>query len=490
MRSIRRRLIVPLLLGSCLLTLAAGLLLSALIGRRLRAEFDHALLAKARALVTLTRQEGGEVEIDFADEHMPEFSAAAGPEYFQLWLADGTVLERSRSLGSRDLPRFPLLKNEPLFRDLRLPDGRPGRLVEIAFVPQIEDDDHAWAEKRLDPTAPLPDRRLRAAVLSTARSRQELDTLIQSLYAAAAGVAVLLGCALSVLVYVSIRHGLGPLHEIGRQVETLDAGRLDLRIRTQPATLELAPVVERLNALLARLQAAFEQERRFSSDIAHELRTPIAELRSLAEVGARWPEDRELIRSFFEDVEAIARQMERLVVNLLSLARCDRGIESLERTEVDLRELIEETWSRCASEAEEKGLAFALDARPPWTVVSDRGKLSLILSNLFSNAVAYSPAGSTISCSARVTEGTLDVAIANPAPRLEPGDLPLLFERFWRKDPARSDSLHAGLGLPLAKAFAELLGLRLTADLEKDGRLVLRLRGSSASVPPSPPVPP
>src|SRR5688572_22532591 len=123
MKSIRRRLIVPLLLGSSLLILAAGLLLSGWISRRLLAEMDHALLAKARALVTLTGQEAGEVEIDFADEHMPEFSAVTAggePEYFELWLADGTVLERSESLGSHDLPRFPRLAKEPRFRDVSL----------------------------------------------------------------------------------------------------------------------------------------------------------------------------------------------------------------------------------------------------------------------------------------------------------------------------------------------------------------------------------
>ncbi len=73
--------------------------------------------------------------------------------------------------------------------------------------------------------------------------------------------------------------------------------------------------------------------------------------------------------------------------------------------------------------------------------------------------------------------GTLEVAVANPAPLLDPGDLPFLFERFWRKDPARTGSLHAGLGLSLAKAFAELLGLSLTAELDSGKRLVLRLRG-------------
>jgi signal transduction histidine kinase len=237
-----------------------------------------------------------------------------------------------------------------------------------------------------------------------ARSRRELDLLIRSLYTVSFAVAALLASALGLLVHFSIRHGLRPLDEIGHQVETLGAERLDLRIRPRSPTLELTPVVERLNALLARLQVAFERERRFSSDIAHELRTPLAELRSLAGVGARWPED--------------------------------------------------------------------------------RGKLSLILSNLFSNAIAYSPAGSAVSCSATLKDGKWEVTIANPAPLLEPGDLPLLFERFWRKDPARADALHAGLGLPLAKAFAELLGLALTAELDAGGRLVLRLSSNAASATP------
>jgi signal transduction histidine kinase len=473
-RSIRRRLVVPILAGSCLLILAAGLLLNGLIDRRLRQELDHALLAKARALVTLTGQEDGEVEIDFADEVMPEFSAPADPEYFELWLADGAVLERSRSLGDADLPRSPRLSREPVFQDLRLPDGRPGRQVEVAFVPEPAEDG-PWSETLLDPTVPLPDSRLRAAVLVTARSRRELDELMWFFHAVAVGVALLLASAMGLLVHVSARHGLAPLDEIGRQVEALDAGRLDLRVGTRVPILELAPVVDRLNALLARLQVSFERERRFSSDIAHELRTPIAELRSLAAVGARWPEDREQVRGFFQDVDAIGRQMERVVSNLLSLARCDSGLEALERTEVRLDELIGEIWSRCAPEAEKKGLTWAFDARPPLAVASDPGKLSLILSNLLSNAVTYSPAGSVVSCSATAADGKLEVAVANPAPLLDPGDLPFLFDRFWRKDPARTGFLHAGLGLPLAKAFAELLGLSLTAGLDSGKRLVLRL---------------
>ncbi|HEX5759496.1 MAG TPA: ATP-binding protein [Thermoanaerobaculia bacterium] len=477
-RSIRRRLVVTLLAGSALLVFAAGLSLGGLVARRLRQEFDRALLAKARALVTLTVQHRGEVEIDFADEFMPEFEAPERPEYFQLWLAGGPTLERSRSLGARDLPRSADLASAPRFRDLRLPDGRPGRLVEVAFVPQVEDDEE-WPETAFDPAAPPP--RLRSAVLAVARGREDLDGLIRSLYAAGAASAALLVAGLALLVHFAVRGGLAPLAAVGRQVQALDADRLDGRIAVEPPTRELLPVIEQLNALLGRLQSAFERERRFAGDVAHELRTPVAELRSLAEVGRRWPEDREAVEGFFADVAAIARQMEGIVTTLLALARCEAGLERPVPSRFALPELVEETWAPLAAEAAGKDVRLALETAPGAAVVCDREKLGLVLGNLLANAVAYSPPGSTVACTARGEDGWLEITVANPAPHLGAADLPHLFERFWRKDPARSNGQHAGLGLALARSFAALLGLDLTANLTPDQRLELRLTAKETS---------
>ena len=471
MRSIRRRLTLSLLVGSGLLVLALGLIASTVVARRLRHEFDQSLLAKARALVTLTLQHRGEVEIDFADEFMPEFEAPSQPEYFELWLADGTLIERSRSLGSRDLPRFAELSNPAVYRDLRLPDGRPGRLVEIAFVPQVEDDE---TETALDPAAPPG--QLRSAVLAVARGRERLDALIRSLYAATIGMALLLMASIALLVHFAVRRGLAPLEEIGRQVQALNAERLDSRVVVQPPVQELSPVVEQLNALLARLQASFERERRFSSDVAHELRTPVAELRNLAEVGERWPEDHEAVRGFFQDARAIARQMESIVSTLLSLARCEGGLERTEASELTVPDLLAEVWATLEPTAAARGLRLELDA-PAATIVCDREKLRLIVANLLSNAVTYSPSGSTVACAAHVNGGTLEITVANPAPHLTAADLPHLFERFWRKDAARTNGGHAGLGLALARSFATLLGFDLTSRLGPGQRLELRLMG-------------
>jgi signal transduction histidine kinase len=130
-------------------------------------------------------------------------------------------------------------------------------------------------------------------------------------------------------MHLALRVGLRSLDRLTRQVRALDVTSLDTRVDVEAPPEEIAVVVEQVNALLDRLEGGFKRERRLSSDIAHELKTPIAELRSLCAVGARWPEDRVAVRKFFEDAEAIAEQMERIVVHLLALARYDEGREQV-----------------------------------------------------------------------------------------------------------------------------------------------------------------
>lgn len=475
MRSIRRRLTLPPLFGTAVLVLAIQLGLNAWIVRRLSAEYDRTLRAAASTLQGVTEQESGEIEFEFTHELMPAFQAANQPDYFQVWLTDGTVVARSESLGQRDLPR----SSRPAgvrFADLPLPDGRRGRMIELAFVPLIEGR-----------TLQKPF----TAVLVVARSREDLDTLIHSLNLAAFGTAALLAAGLGLLIYTSVRSGLAPLEEIQRQVTALDAQKLDSRIAVQPLTLELVPIIDQLNHLLARLENAFERERRFSSDVAHELRTPVAELCSLAEIGGRWPEDRQAVEEFFRDVGSIGRQMERTVATLLTLARTEGGIEGIEPSDVSLSELIAELWAPLAPAAAGTGRSFELRSEPAGSaarVVTDREKLGVILGNLLSNAATYSPAGTAIACAVRQVDGAIEVTVANPAPHLEESDLPHLFERFWRKDPARTDSRHSGLGLALAHSLALLLGLELTARLvetpDGSGRnLEIRLAGLAVAGP-------
>ena len=461
MKSIRTRLTVFLLIGSGVLLLLSGEALNALVSYWLENEFDSALEAKARALVTLTKEEDGEVELDFADEFMPEFEAEVEPDYFQVWLAGGDVLERSRSLGNADLERHLEVAARPRFRDTPLIDGRRGRQVQIDFVPQIEDDD---LETALDPTA-ANDSGRRHATIVVAKSRHRLNTTVKIFRVALLTAGAILMAAIYVLVRTSIRAGLRPLQIMAGQVEALDAESLKSRLDISGSPTELTPLIEKLNALLARLDDAFDRERQLSSDIAHELRTPIAELRNLAEVGERWPDDREATQRFFEDVRQIARQMEGTIADLLALARTEGGIEGIDVRDVLLRGLLERVWSRLESEESEDS---QLLCNVPSTLMvrTDPEKLERILVNLLGNAARYSPDGAVVNCSTIQRNGRATLTIANQTYGLTKADLPKMFERFWRKDTARTSSQNAGLGLSLVKAFADLLELDLQTSLD------------------------
>jgi two-component system, OmpR family, heavy metal sensor histidine kinase CusS len=486
MRSIRRALSLPLLIGVVLLVGASGLVSSRLVTGQLRRDFDQALLDKARALATLADQEDGEMEMDFVDELMPEFSVAPRREYFELWTAGGAVVRRSKSLGEENLPRSQALTATPRLSDLRLPDGRPGRLVEISFEPLREDETDLGAARESVAALP-PALGGQHAVLVLARGRDLLERLVAEVVLTYLGVAALLALAITVLVRGVLSRGLRPLTAVAAAVAAIDTENLAQRLTLTPAVAELAPIVDRLNGLLTVLEEAFARERRFSADVAHELRTPVAELRSLAEVGRRWPGETKVAAAFFTDALAIAEQMEQVVEQLLALARAEAGLEPIASGPVVVAELMERAWAGLAREAAARGLRGVRRVPPRMVVATDRDKLALILGNLLENAVRYSPRGAEIEFSAAEdAAGGWQLALANPAPHLEAADLSRVFDRFWRKDPARSDGRHAGLGLPLVRSLARLLGIEVSAELAPDHVLTVRLAGPGVAPTKSP----
>jgi two-component system sensor histidine kinase QseC len=480
MCSIRGRLTLLLIISLGLLLVGSGALLYTIIRAQLIGEFDRALLAKAQALIMLTEDDGQKVEIDVADKFMPEFAATDTPEYFALWQASGQLIAKSPSLGEHQLPRHPVLTNEPVFQNLVLPNGLPGRLVEIVFVPQVDPD--ADAEKTEQAADPPTDQELeiddvtldptrfpdRAAVLLVARDREALDTLLRILWWSIGIVIAGLLAIMVGLVRSALRVGLRPLDEVRQQVDQLDAYSLTTGIQVHTQTTELVPVVAQLNALLHRLDAAFARERQFSSDVAHELRTPLAELRTLTEVGGRWPEDTKAVTQYFADAHAISLHMERIVTGLLTLARCEGGTLQVSLQHINVRELVEASWASVACPAQEKTLTFHYTMPPMCCVTADRDLLLIVLNNLLSNAVTYSPPLSEIYCVATVDGDTVHLTIRNPAEDLAPEDIPHLFERFWRKDPARTTGDHTGLGLAVVKALSETLHLDVHAALEAE----------------------
>jgi two-component system heavy metal sensor histidine kinase CusS len=465
-RSLRGRLTFWLLAGTGLLLAAGGVLLDRVISSRLLREFDAALLAEAKSLQASTEQQDGAVTLEFAAAVMPEFAPGKDADYFELWLGQGAVLARSPSLGSHDLPRAAGAAGSPRFADLPLPDGRPGRRVEFNFRPQVEREE---VISSAPPGSP-------AVTLVAAQGREDLDAFLASLHLTLAlGVLGLLA-GTAILVKAVVGLALRPLHDLAHRLETMNADSLGEAVVIADAPAELVPTIRHLNGLLARLGESFERERTFSANLAHELRTPLAELRAIAEVALKWPEDPASCLGSLDEIRGIGLQMEAVVVNLLALARCEGKQNTVRTSQVPLRELAAGCWSAVAAEAEGKDLTFAQQIPNRLTLVTDREKLGLILSNLFSNAVAHGTSGGTVTCSAATSGSEIALRVANPTAELTAADLPHIFDRFWRKDAARSDGRHAGLGLSLVAALCELLGFKREARL-RDGVFEITLLG-------------
>jgi signal transduction histidine kinase len=462
MNSIRRQL-TRRLLRTTLALLGLGLVaLLAAAGYAVVHEFDLALRTKALAVSTVTVVTPAGVQVQFTDRFLHGFDDDKPRDFFQVWQRDGTTLARSESLGKADLRQAFGKFDKPKYTLCTLPNGRPGRMIGYVFRPRVDKGE----------TAP-------ELILSVASDREDLDETLGLLLALAAGSAVLLAGATWWVVPRVLARGLAPLAELGEQAARINAGSLATRFPAAELPMELQPIAGRLNELLARLEQSFERERRFSADLAHELRTPLAELRSLVENALKWPDIRDA--STDRETLAIATQMEALVTQMLALARGEQGTLSSQPEPIALATFVETTWKPFASRAAARALRAEFVLARDVVAAADPVLLRSILGNLFDNAVDYAPAGQTITVSLLTAENRVTLTVNNLAGALTADDVTRLFDRFWRKEEARSGGQHTGLGLSLARSFAEAMGWNLTARLDESGRVAFTLTGPAAS---------
>lgn len=380
--------------------------------------------------------------------------------------AEGREIERSTSLGTATLPLPAGSPEAPDFFDTTLPDGRALRCAGLRFTPQDEEDDGKTKSVK-----PKPE-----AVLVVGRDRAPLDRTLAALRTSLLLTGAGALAVLAALVRREVRGGLAPLDRLGESVAAVEAASLATRFPVEPLPAELQPIAARLNALLARLESAFARERRFTATAAHELRTPLAELRALAEVNLTTPAtDAERAESW-RDALATTLRMEALALRLLDLARAEDPARIIRREPVSLASAFDAAWQPCAAHAEARGLTPEVALPAGLTVSTDPVLLGVILGNLCVNVAAHAPAGTSLRVTASRTASTATLHFHNLAGDLTAADVPHLFERFWRKDAARADARHHGLGLALAAEFAALLGGTLTANLSASSELEFALR--------------
>jgi len=417
--------------------------------------FDDSLSQQLSTFTRMTEREKDEFDFDFEQLRLPEFEPSReDPGYYQAWDRSGRTLERSPSLGRADLPRAEHASDQPTFVDVLLPNGDPGRAVVLRFWPRVEG---RRTQQRLSGVDYQVD-------MMVARSRSSLDqaksTLLQSFFV----FALILPFGTVLIVRWATGHGLLALNGIAEEISSLRPDNLSHRFDGARLPRELLPISERLNDLLQRLREAFERERRVTADIAHELRTPLAELRVMAEVELEQKPNGD---EYLQAVLAIAQQMEHLVTTLLAISGTEAGLETPVLERVDLVQVLEECWRAQREDAERKQIACLFERTESVWIHSDAALLSRVLTNLLSNAVSYAPKRGEIRCHSRSENGRALLEIGNTTHDLTNEDLAHLFEPLWRKEASRSEQAHHGLGLSLVKAYARLLDLRVAVDLPR-----------------------
>ena len=457
MKSLRSQLTLRLLLGGALLLGAAGAALGWQIRRALTAEVDASLRGTVLYLTTLIEHKVSGVKVERAGATLPHFDQPGSDEVFLLSAVDGRELQRSRSLGEALLPVRAGPSGTPAFFDATLPDGRAFRCAALRFLPDMGKK----AREQNNPNIEV--------VITVGRDRAPLDRTLASLHASLLLIGAGALAGLAVLVHLGVRGGLASLDRLGESVARVDAASLATRFPAESLPAELRPIAMRLNELLARLEGAFAREQRFTATAAHELRTPLAELRALAEVNLTTPATEDERAESWRDALATTRRMETLALRLLDLTRSEDPSRVLRREPVALAEAVAEAWRPWAARAAERGRALDVELPAGLTAQTDAALLAVILGNLCGNAVEHAPAGTPLRIGATRDNGAVTLLFHNHAGALTAADMPRLFERFWRKDGARANGRHHGLGLALAAEFAALLGGALTARLGGDG---------------------
>jgi two-component system OmpR family sensor kinase len=256
---------------------------------------------------------------------------------------------------------------------------------------------------------------------------------------------------LAVVVAWTLKRGLRPLEETSHRVSDRDASRLD-PLPTHNVPQELAPLVEQINALLARLEGALDSQRRFLADAAHELRSPVAALALQMQLAERAQNPAGRATAFGELAHGVERAR-RLVQQLLDYARLEPGVLSGPAADVDMAQLAREVVGSYAAQAEAQEVDLGADAAAPARVCGSESELRSLIENLVDNALRYAPPASAVTVSVRQEGATVALTVVDAGRGIRAAERSRVFERFYRV--AGDSTRGTGLGLAIVKAIVE-----------------------------------
>jgi heavy metal sensor kinase len=366
--------------------------------------------------------------------------------FIRITRADGTLVYASGipndgSFNPADVPAFPPPQEESS-RKLTLPGGKTLVMAALNYQPPGAVPYLVEFGELLDP----------------------VETMLNHLF-----LQLALGLPLAVVIitsggYLLVRRALAPVEQITRAAERITQHNLSERLPVVHTGDEMERLSVSLNRMIARLDDAFQNSKRFVADASHELRTPLTilrgELESITEDPGVDAGMRDRAASLLEETEHLGR----IVEQLFTLSRLDAGEAQTEWARFDLSELAKTTAEQMSLLAEDKAISIDCDVDRPIFVEGDRVRLKQVVVNLLHNAIKYTPNKGAIQLRVNGVNGHAILEVADNGIGIPADALPHIFERFYRVDPSRANgSDSAGLGLSIVKSICSAHGAEVEA---------------------------
>ncbi len=468
--SIQRRLIATVVLFQSLLTISLVLVGVSDTFWRLLSTLDTSMQAHAMSVAALVRYtEDATGNVYFDDTLLPSSIDPNHPDLFAVWADRSGLVARSDNW-----PQGLEIPSAPNHHWNFEWNGVPYHALRVSHVPILDrEEGKAFRPQTITIFYAAPTIRLRMQVRRAGA------------FIALAGMLLLAATVL--LALRGIRRGLRPLQNLAQEASRVSAQNWELRLPEEVSQIkELRPVTQSMKQMLERLQRSFEQQRQFLGNAAHELKTPVAVMKSTLQSLVQRPrtadEYRTGIQQSLEDLE----RLEQLLQWMLRLARAEQWAHGALRRDLDVIDInatCEEAIDRIRNLAQSRNTAIHLSTNGPVPFRADPEDLQLVWANLLENAVRYSPEGSSVEVAVTHDNGgPFHITFQDHGPGIAPDDLPHVFERFYRGDRSRTRATGGfGLGLAIAKALVEAYGGTISAESEPSGgtRMTVQLPSST-----------
>ncbi len=445
--SIQRRLIIAIVISQ--LVLAIGLIDFAVFVTRaqLRKAFDVALQGRAMSIAALVRYSEDEShKLVFERDLVPPPLEKGVPDLYEVFANNRTLIARSAN--------WPPRKEVAPPRGARwvatyVVEGVPYRALRLERIPVLDREGDARSKDFLTVTYASPVSPVSSAV-------HEVLLYI------AVGSLVLLTIS-GGFAFWALQRSLRPLAALASSASTISTSNWELNPPAEALdTAELAPLTQAMTSMLNGLHRAFTQQREFIANAAHELKTPVAILKSTLQSLLQRPRTSDEYRAGLEEALEDMARLEKLLHSMLRLARAEQWAAGNLRRDlapVDVGMTCQMAIERVQAVAQQRGVKIDFSANGPIRLPADADDLELVWSNLLENAIRFSPAGETVRMRVGGDSGQGYVEVADRGPGIPASELPRIFQRFHRGDASRArDTGGYGLGLAISKALVEAYG--------------------------------